>query len=74
MDDRIKKNPKNELLEDIRKIVKEEIEKTYIPYSVPSIPRQSWPQRYPYPADVTPITPYWDNVTYSLRVTGHSSF
>ena len=71
MDDRIKKNPKNELLEDIRKIVKEEIEKTYIPYPVPSIPPPLRPQRYPYPADVTP---YWDNVTYSLRITGHSSF
>ena len=39
MDDRLKKNPKNELLEDIRKIAKEEIEKSpvrpiYIPYNV----------------------------------------
>ncbi len=42
MDDRLKKNPKNELLEDIRKIVKEEIEKVYIPYPPLNIHPEPW--------------------------------
>ncbi len=77
MDKRIKKNHKNELLEDIRKIVKEEMEKTsakaiptYIPYPVPSVEPVPWQPPQPY------YHPYWDRNTtsYSLQVTGHCSF
>ncbi len=66
MDDRIKKNPKNELLEDIRKIVKEETEKSIFPTN----PLRPWGQPFYW----NPCHPYWDSVTYSLRITGHSSF
>ncbi len=53
MDDRLKKNPKNELLEDIRKIVKEEIEKTYIPYFIPHYERPYYTDdQYPFWRDV----------------------
>ncbi len=44
MDDRIKKNHKNELLEDIRKIVKKEMEKTYIPCPMSLVPPEPKPR------------------------------
>ncbi len=58
MDDRLKKNPKNELLEDIRKIVKEEIKRNMFPTK--------------YCSDFLYWHP--DFAPYSLRITGHSSF
>ncbi len=66
MDDRIKKNPKNELLEDIRKIVKEEIKRNMFPT------RYCSDFLYWHP-DFTNSS-YQDTTTYSLRITGHSSF
>ncbi len=61
MDDRLKKNPKNELLEDIRKIVKEEIGKVSI---IPIISTSYSVFDFPY-SDAFSIT---------SQITGHSSF
>ncbi len=61
MDDRLKKNPKNELLEDIRKIVKEEIEKFYISYSPIYI--------YPEPLQPYYERPYYTNFPNRIKTT-----